>query len=136
MYWSGSEGPHYDLGCCQNLDYLDWFKMHFLSWSFDKPFSKKFGLDIWMSTLIQLYKNRHAYDTVCPWWVHFNPIICSFLNFSILKKIPCSTCCLLLFLLLRTCSLGKILKCLRKKIFMLDIFFWRGYRLETFSLLM
>ena len=40
----------------ENLEYLDWFKMHFPSWSVDKPFSKICGLDIWMSTLIQ-----HAY---------------------------------------------------------------------------
>ena len=70
VYWSGTEGPHCGLGCCQNvlwnLEYLDWFKMHFPSWSFDKPFSEKLGLDIWMSTLIQQHKNRYAYDTDCP----------------------------------------------------------------------
>ena len=86
--------------------FLDWFKMHFPSWSLDKPFSKKFGLDIWMSTLIQQYKNRYAYDTDFPWWVRSNQIICSFLNLSIFKYIPYSTCCLLLFFLLNMCSLG------------------------------
>ena len=40
----------------QNLEYLDSFKMHSPSWSFGKPFSKKIGFDIWMSTLIQQYK--------------------------------------------------------------------------------
>ena len=80
--------------------------MHFPSWSFDKPFSKKFELDIWMSTLIQQYKNRHAYDTEFPWWVRSNKIISSFLNLSIFEYIPYSTCCLLLFFLLNMCSLG------------------------------
>ena len=110
VYWSATEGPHCGLGCCQkflqNLKYLNWFKMHFPSWSFDKPFSKKFGLDIWMSTLIQQYKNRHAYDTDCPWWVRSNPIIFSFLNLSIFKYITYSTCCLFLFFLLNMCSLS------------------------------
>ena len=45
-----------------NLNYIYWFKIYFPSWSFDKPFSEKFGLDIWMSTPIQHYKNVHAYD--------------------------------------------------------------------------
>ena len=80
--------------------------MHFSSWSFDKPFSKKFELDIWMSTLIQQYKNRHAYDTEFPWWVRSNKIISSFLNLSIFEDIPYSSCCLLLFFLLNMCSLG------------------------------
>ena len=110
MYWSATEGIHCGSGYCQNfllnLEYLDWFKMHFPSWSFDKSFSKKFGLDIWMSTLIQQYKNRHAYDTDCSWWVRCNPIICSFLILSIFKYIPYSTCCLLLFFLLKMFSLG------------------------------
>ena len=47
----------------QHLEYLDWFQMHFPSWSFEKSFSKKFELGIWMSTLIQQHKNRHEYDT-------------------------------------------------------------------------
>ena len=108
VYWSETEEPHYGLGCFQNLEYLDWFKIRIPSWSFDKPFSKKFGFDIWMSTLIQHYKNRLAYDTDWTWWVRSNPIICSFLNLSIFKYIPYSTCCLLLFFLLNTCSLGTV----------------------------
>ena len=94
----------------QNLEYLDLFKMHSPSWSFGKPFSKKIGFDIWMSTLIQQFKNRHANDTDYPWWVRSNPIICNFQNLSIFKYIPYSTCCLLLFFLLNTCSLGKFNK--------------------------
>ena len=100
VHWSETEGPHYGLGCCQNLEYLDWFKMHIPSWSFEKPFSKKFGYDIWISTLIQQYKNRCSYDTDWPWWVRSNPITCSFLNLPIFKYIPYSTCCLLLFFIL------------------------------------
>ena len=62
VYCSETEGPYYGLRCFQNFEYIDWFKMQIPSWSFDKPLSKKFGLDIWMSTLIQQYKNMTLTD--------------------------------------------------------------------------
>lgn len=48
------KGPYYGFRCChkcfQNLDYLDWCKIHFTAYglrSFDMPCSRKFGLIIW-----------------------------------------------------------------------------------------
>ena len=52
--WVDLRGPHYDRGPCQknvyNLEYLDWFKMHFSIWS--KLFIK---LDLEKLSLLFVY---------------------------------------------------------------------------------
>ena len=49
----------------QNLEYLDWLKIHFTHWSkvFLQTFRLLFRLNVWVSVPIQWYKNTSGHDT-------------------------------------------------------------------------